>query len=194
MFQLRMVTVGAVGCLAFLTGACGGSSTPAVARDASVTLAPPGPPATDLPTDLMLTSSPSAVPTGGAQPAGTATASASPSSKSIIPANFPFPDGSTHTVSTDKPTDASMTVRGVTPAAAVAFYQKALPGVGYKLFQQSTSDGRNKVTFSGHSQSIEILAGGTRTPDLILIVFTQCTSGVQGSSLPTRRSDRVACQ
>ncbi|WP_239335014.1 hypothetical protein [Frankia sp. CiP3] len=193
-FQGHMVTVGTAVCLVLLTGACGGSgSTPAVVRDAAVTAAPPSPPATDLPTDLTLaSSSPPAVQTQSAQP--TATASADPLSTSIVPGNFPFPDGSTHTLTNSKPTDASISLKGVTPAAAADFYRKALPGVGYKLFQQSASDGRTKVTFTGHNQSVEILAGGTTSPNLIVLVFTQCSTAVQGGAIPTRRSDRVACQ
>ncbi len=190
-FQFRMVTVGAAACLTFLTAACSGSTSTAV-RDASVTSVSPVSPATDLPTDLNLTSSPA--PTVFPTDIVTATASADPLSKSIIPTNFPFPDGSTHVISNSKPTDATMSLKGVTPAAAADFYRKALPGIGYKLFQQSTSDGRTKVTFSGHSQSVEILAGGTTSPNLIVIVFTQCSTAVQGAAIPTRRSDRVACQ
>ncbi|WP_322777914.1 hypothetical protein [Frankia sp. Cas4] len=189
-FQFRMVAVGAAVCFTFLTAACSGSTSTAV-RNASVTTAPPAPPATNLPTDLNLTSSPT--PTVFPTDSATATASADPLSKSIIPANFPFPDGSTHTLSNSKPTNASISLKGVTPAAAADFYRKALPGIGYKLFQQSASGGRIKVTFSGHSQSVEILAGGTATPDLIVIVFTQCSTAVQGAGIPTRRSDRVAC-
>ncbi|WP_232295154.1 hypothetical protein [Parafrankia sp. EUN1f] len=97
------------------------------------------------------------------------------------------------TVSEAKATDATIKLEGIAPAAAVAYYRAGLPGAGYKFFQEAGSEGRTKVTFTGRSQSVQVLAGGTRTPDLVLVIFTQCTSTVSGGDIEGRRSDRVAC-
>ncbi|WP_241835259.1 hypothetical protein [Pseudofrankia asymbiotica] len=106
----------------------------------------------------------------------------------IIPENFPFPAGATWDLSSDKRTDATLVVRGVTPAAAVEYYRQAMPTAGYAFFQQSISQDRTKITYTGHSQSVEVVADTS-----VLIIFTQCTSAVQGEAVPSRRSDRVAC-
>lgn len=180
--------------LALLLTACGGGGADDGSATAGASSASEVPHtwATNVPDNLTggsATPNP-AVTVAAAAP--TASASADPRT-GIIPADFPFPPGATVTVSDSKPTDATLDLAGVTPAATLAFYRQALPGAGYKFFQEGGSDGRTKLTFTGRSQSVEILAGGTRTPELVLVIFTQCTSAVEGGSVDSRRSDRVAC-
>ncbi|WP_307874980.1 hypothetical protein [Frankia nepalensis] len=106
----------------------------------------------------------------------------------IVPANFPFPQGVTWDIADSKRTDATLKLTGVTPAAAVEYYRQALPTVGYRFFQESLEEGRTKVTFVGNHQSVLVLADAGVT-----LIFTQCTTAVQGEPVPERRSDRVAC-
>ncbi len=180
--------------LALLVTACGGGGADDGAATASASSASEVPHtwATDVPDSLAGGSATPAPVVTVAAAAPTASAPADPRT-GIIPADFPFPPGAEVTVSDNKPTDATLNLAKVTPAATLAFYQQALPGVGYKFFQQGGSDGRTKLTFTGRGQSVQILAGGTRTPDLVLVIFTQCTSAVDGGGVDSRRSDRVAC-
>ncbi|ONH60188.1 hypothetical protein CcI49_12400 [Frankia sp. CcI49] len=191
--------------LVLSTGACGGGSAGSGEADGAGTVTTsPGAWATDIPVELAGgASSPSAAAAadpvaapgagGGAATQSAGAEGTGPLAGTIVPADFPIPPGATVTVSEAKATDATIRLEGIAPAAAVAYYRAALPGAGYKFFQEAGSEGRTKVTFTGRSQSVQVLAGGTRTPDLVLVIFTQCTSAVSGGDIEGRRSDRVAC-
>ncbi|MBE3205579.1 hypothetical protein IHE48_32375 [Frankia sp. CH37] len=209
MVRALRVMAAAIGVgLVLSTGACGGGSAGSGEADGAGTVTTsPGAWATDIPVELAGgASSPSAAAAaaaadpvaapgagGGAATQSAGDAGTGPLAGTIVPADFPIPPGATVTVSEAKATDATIRLERIAPAAAVAYYRAALPGAGYKFFQEAGSEGRTKVTFTGRSQSVQVLAGGTRTPDLVLVIFTQCTSAVSGGDIEGRRSDRVAC-
>ncbi len=176
LLQLRAVTAGAGVGLTLLLGACGGStpSSSAAVAPPTVAEAAASVPPVDLPTDLLVSPG-TALPPGTAAPQVTAGASATAGVEAlkgtVVPAGFPFPKGATPTVSVSKPQRATISLSGVTPSAAVQFYRQALPAAGYKYLQQGGSDGRTKLTFEGKGQNIELLAGGSGSPDLVLLLF-----------------------
>ncbi|MEX5632465.1 hypothetical protein [Parafrankia sp. FMc2] len=212
----RSLTVGFGVGLMLLATACGGSGSTVTSQAPSAQAAagsagqPPTPLAgwvTDL-TTALAGGSATLLPTPAATadlavpapalapapaPAPTPVAGAGPLANSIVPEHFPFPPGVTFTVSKNKPTDATLTLDGISPVAAVDYYRQTLPSAGYKFFQEAGSDGRTKITYTGNSQSVQLVVGGSRTPEMVLLIFVQCTTEVAGEEIAGRRSDRVAC-
>jgi hypothetical protein len=187
------MTVGIGLGLMFMVAACGGAGDETSASSGEATsVAPTDPPSAvrteplpdmfnNLHTDLGASGAPGTL-------AASASASAESLTGTIIPESFPFPEGTTWALSVNKRTDATVVLKGITPEGAVAYYRQALPTAGYTYFQQSVEPGRTKITYTGHNQSVLVVADTG-----VLIIFTQCTSAVQGEAVPTRRSDRVAC-
>ncbi|WP_241831988.1 hypothetical protein [Parafrankia soli] len=165
--------------LALLVTACGGGGTDDDSATAGASSASEVPHtwATDVPDNLTGGSATPAPAVTVAAAAPTASTSADPRT-GVIPADFPFPPGATVTVSDSKPTDATLNLAGVTPAATLAFYRQALPGAGYKFFQEGGSEPSAPARWRV-AASTAAAATGWRAPDAAVTAL--------GRSQPTRR-------
>jgi hypothetical protein len=169
--RLRAGAMGLAAGLTLILGGCAGGHARHSAAEDTLT----DPPATGLPTALPpitvdtsaptdLESLPPLDPGVTRPPRATSTKAPPPPSTgpaalqgTFVPAGFPFPPGSTYTVTARSGGATTVNVTGVPVAAANQYFRQKLPAIGYPFHQQRADGARVKATFYGAKLNIELL-------------------------------------